>query len=138
MSENDELERLRKKRMEKFQKRISEAKEDEVKQKELGEEQKKKVDEETEAKMKILKAVLEPDAFDYYTKNLSVKHPKVAERILMVLIHLISQNQLAGMVSKNDLIILKRRILGIGPTIKVKFQGDEEPVELSKKLKELE
>jgi hypothetical protein len=79
-----------------------------------------------------------PDAYIYFTKDLSVEHPKVAEKILVTILHLLTQNQLAGKVSKNDLIILKRRILGIGPKIKVKFQGDEEPVELSEKLKELD
>ncbi|MHA1385047.1 MAG: DNA-binding protein [Candidatus Helarchaeota archaeon] len=137
MSEDDELERLRKKRMEKFQKRLIQAKEDEARQKKFEEEQKKKEEEFEANKLRLLKAVLFPDAYVYFTKDLSVNHPKVAEKILITIIHLISQNQLAGKVSKNDLIILKRRILGIGPKIKVKFQGDEEPVELSKKLKEL-
>lgn len=138
MSEDDELEKLRKKRMEKFQKRLITAREEENKQKLLEEENKKKEDEEEVAKLKILKAVLFPDAYEYFIKELSVKHPKVADRIVSVLIYLISQNQLHGKVSKNDLIVLKRRILGIGPKIKVKFQGDEEPVELSEKLKEMD
>ncbi|MHA1381752.1 MAG: DNA-binding protein [Candidatus Helarchaeota archaeon] len=135
---DDELERLRKKRMEKFQKRLIDAKEQEKKQKLLEEEMKKKSEEEDIAKLKILKAVLFPDAYVYFTKELSLEHPKVANKILEVLIYLISRNQLQDRVSKNDLIILKRRILGIGPKIKVKFQGDEEPVELSKKLKDLD
>ena len=136
MSEDDELEKLRKKRMEKFQKRLTHAKEEEDREKSLAEENKKKAEEEEANKLKILKAVLFPDAYVYFTKELNPQYPKVAERILQTLIYLISQNQLHGKVSLNDLIVLKRKILGIGPKIKVKFQGDEEPVELSKKLKE--
>ncbi|NVM00707.1 MAG: hypothetical protein HWN67_00105 [Candidatus Helarchaeota archaeon] len=71
-----------------------------------------------------------------YETELKSQYPKVAERITSTLIYLISQNQLRSKLSKNDLIVLQRKILGIGPTIKVKFQGDEEAVELSKKLKE--
>lgn len=136
MSDEDELEKLRKKRLEQFQKRLVNAKEEETKQKLLEEERKKKEGETEETKLKIMKAVLEPDAYIYYEKELKSQFPKVAERITNTLIYLLSQNQLQNKLSRNDLIVLKRKILGIGPTIKVKFQGDEEAVELSKKLKE--
>ena len=136
MSDDDELEKIRKKRLEQFQKRLVNAKEEETKQKLLEEEKKKNEGETEEAKLKIMKAVLEPDAYIYYETELKSQYPKVAERITSTLIYLISQNQLRSKLSKNDLIVLQRKILGIGPTIKVKFQGDEEAVELSKKLKE--
>ena len=136
MSDDKELEKLRKKRLEKFQKRIIDAKEEEIKEKEVKDERKKKEEEEEEAKLKIMKAVLLPDAYIYYINDLTMNHPKVAERITTTIIYLLAQNQLQGKLSKEDLIILKRKILGIGPSIKVKFQGDEEPVDLAKKLKE--
>ncbi len=136
MTDDDELEKIRKKRLEQFQKRLVNAKEEESKQKLLEEERKKKEGETEEAKLKIMKAVLESDAYIYYINELKPKYPKVAERITETLIYLISQNQLRSKLSRNDLIVLQRKILGIGPTIKVKFQGDEKPVELSKKLKE--
>ncbi|NVM00708.1 MAG: hypothetical protein HWN67_00110 [Candidatus Helarchaeota archaeon] len=65
MSDDDELEKIRKKRLEKFQKRLVHAKEEESKQKVLEEERKKKEGETEEAKLKIMKAVLEPDAYIY-------------------------------------------------------------------------
>ena len=136
MSEDDDLERLRKKRLEKFQKRISLAKEEEIRDKLIEEEKKRKLKEAEESKLKIMEAILFPDAYKYYINDLKVQHPKVADKISNTLIYLLSQNQLQGKLSKNDLIILKRKILGIGPKIKVKFQGDKEAIDLTKKLRE--
>lgn len=135
MSEDEELEKLRKKRLAQFEKRVTQAKEEEDKEKSLEQEQKEKIEEKEESKLKILKMILFPDAYDYFINTLKVQYPKVADKITDTLIYLVSQNQLETQLSKNELIVLQRKILGIGPNIKVKTQHDKEAVDFAKKLK---
>ena len=135
MSEDEELEKLRKKRLAQFERRVTEAKEEEDIKKSVEQEQKEKLEEKEESKLKILKMILLPDAYDYFVNTLKVQYPKVADKISNTLIYLVSQSQLENQISKSELIVLQRKILGIGPNIKVKTQHDKEAVDFSKKLK---
>ncbi len=112
--ELDELERVRHKRMAEMMKRIEAQK----KQDELKEEQKDK----TEV---FLNAVMFPDALQYYKEEISPQRAHIANRILEVLQYLAQEGVLQTKLTKEQLIIIDRKVSGVGPNIRVKRSGKE-------------
>ena len=135
MSEDDELEALRKKRRNKFINRITTAKkQEEFKNEQEDMEQKEKIKLD-EKKGLIMGQLLLPDALNYY-KTIKSANPAMAETIENTLIYLITRNQIQHKLSLTDLQIMVRKISGHEPTIKVKRHEDEEAVDFQTKLKE--
>ena len=135
MSEDDELEALRKKRRNKFMNRITTAKKQEDFKKEQDDLIQKQKIELDEKKERIMEQLLLPDALDYY-KILKNNNPVIAETIENTLIHMLTQNQLYNKLQKIELQVLVRKLLGHEPTIKVKRHEDEEAVDFQTKLRE--
>jgi len=135
MSEDDELEALRKKRRNKFMNRITQAKKHEESKKEQDDLIQKQKIELDEKKERVMDQLLLPDALDYY-KNLKKNNPAMAETIENALIYMLTNNQLVNKLQKNELYVLVRKLSGQEPTIKVKRHEDEEAVDFQTKLKE--
>jgi DNA-binding TFAR19-related protein (PDSD5 family) len=119
----DELERIKLKKMEELRKQI------ELKQKmELD---KKKS---SETKKKVLVAVLEPAALQYF-EELKKRDVSTANEIENLIMRLVLNQQLKYKLDQLDLEALERRIKGVEPKITIKRRGSDE-IDLTEKLKE--
>ena len=112
--ELDELERLRHKRMAQMMKRIeSQKKIEELKK------------EETEKEDKFLENVMLPEAYQYYRTQIVPQRPLIANRINEVLQYLVANGVLQYKLTREQLILIDRKLSGIGPNIRVKRSGKE-------------
>jgi len=118
----DELERIKKKKLMELMK--------EAEKRERKEERQKKVN---STKDQILKTVCMSDAYGYL-ESLRRAKPKTANEIERIIILLTTQRRLGGKVTKTGVMILERRIEGVGPKIRIKHRG-EDLVDISEKLR---
>ncbi|MHA1266229.1 MAG: hypothetical protein ACTSRS_13435 [Candidatus Helarchaeota archaeon] len=115
MSDDDEeLARLRHKKIAQMMQRIGQEK--------RIEKLKKDDSEKTE---QFLKNVMQTEALAYYKTQILPNQPLAAKRILEVIKNLISMGLLQQQLNREQLILLHRKILGIGPNIKVKRPGKD-------------
>ena len=119
----DELERIKLKKMEELRRQM------ELRQK--MEEDKKKSG---ETKKKVLAAVLEPAALQYF-EDLRKRDAQTATEIENLIIRLVLNKQLKYKIEQVDLEALERRIKGVEPKITIKRRGSDE-IDLTEKLKE--
>ena len=119
----DELERIKLKKMEELRKQI------ELKQK-MEQDKKKSI----ETKKKVLVAVLEPTALQYF-EELKKRDASTANEIENLIIRLVLNQQLKYKLDQVDLEALERRIKGVEPKITIKRRGSDE-IDLTEKLKE--
>lgn len=112
--EQDELKRLRHKKMAQMMKRIDTQKKEE----ELKKTKTKKSD-------KFLTILMMPDALNYYKTQILPHRPLVAKRILEILQYLVQTENLQSKLTKEELIIIDRKLSGVGPNIKIKRSGKE-------------
>ncbi|MHA1278666.1 MAG: DNA-binding protein [Candidatus Helarchaeota archaeon] len=110
----DELDRLRHKRMAEMLKRIEQQK----KEKELKDVERKKSNE-------FLTNVLLPDAYQYYQEQIQHQRPQIAQKIVDVLQYLVSSGALQYKLNREQIIMIDRKLGGIGPTIRIKRSGKE-------------
>ncbi|NVM55385.1 MAG: hypothetical protein HWN66_16885 [Candidatus Helarchaeota archaeon] len=112
--EQDELERLRHKKVAQIMKRIeSQKKEEELKKNET-----EKIDQ-------FLKIIMMPAALDYYNTQIVPQRPMIANRILEILQYLVQTGKLQTKLNKEELILIDRKLSGIGPNIKIKRSGTD-------------
>ena len=109
-----ELERLRHKKMAQMMKRI----ETQKKQEESMKEKEEGID-------RFLSNLLMPLAFEYYKTQIVPQRPLIANRIIELLQYLVSTGSLRTKLTKEELIIVERKLAGIGPSIKIKRSGKE-------------
>ena len=110
----DELERLRHKRMAEMMERI--------------ESQKRKEESEKLKEDKVelfLKNIMLPDAYQYYKEQLVPQRPHIASKILEVLQYLVSTENLQSKITKEEIILIDRKLSGIGPNIRIKRHGKD-------------
>lgn len=112
--EQDELKRLRHKKMAQMMKRIDTQKKEE----ELKKTKTDKTD-------KFLTILMMPDALNYYKTQILPHRPLIAKRILEILQYLVQTENLQSKLTKEELIIIDRKLSGIGPNIKIKRSGKE-------------
>ncbi|MFX1296957.1 MAG: DNA-binding protein [Promethearchaeota archaeon] len=110
----NELERLRHKRMAEMMKRIEVQK----KKEELKKDKPGKTDE-------FLKNIMLFDAYQYYKEQIAAQRPLIANRIVEVLQYLIKSGVLQMKLTKEQLIIIDRKLSGVGPNIRIKRSGKE-------------
>ncbi|MFX1486181.1 MAG: DNA-binding protein [Promethearchaeota archaeon] len=118
----DELERIKKKKLMELMKEAKDREREEEKQKEVE-----------SSKDQTLKAVCTPDAYQYLESLQKVK-PKTAIEIGRIIIFLTTRRKLGGRVTKTGVMILERRIEGVGPRIRIKRRG-EDLMDISEKLR---
>ncbi|MFX0096834.1 MAG: DNA-binding protein [Candidatus Hodarchaeota archaeon] len=118
----DELERIKKRKLMELIKEAEKREREEEKQKEVD-----------SKRNQILKTVCMPDAYDYL-KSLRGAKPRTATEIERIIILLTTQRKLGGRVTKTGVMILERRIEGVGPKIRIKYRG-EDLVDISEKLR---
>ncbi len=112
--DEDELERLRHRRMTQMMKRI--------------ESQKKKEDTEHQKSDKteqFLEAIMQATALNYYKTQIVPQRPYIAKRIIEVLQYLVGNNVLQSKLTTEELILIDRKLTGTGPSIKIKRTGKE-------------
>jgi DNA-binding TFAR19-related protein (PDSD5 family) len=119
----DELERIKLRKMEELRKQI------ELKQK-MDLDKKKS----SETKKKVLVAVLEPAALQYF-EELKKRDASTANEIENLIIRLVLNQQLKYKLDQVDLEALERRIKGVEPKITIKRRGSDE-IDLTEKLRE--
>lgn len=113
-NEQDELERLRHRKMAQMMKRIdTQKKEEELKKTK------------TEKEDQFLTILMTPDALSYYKTQILPSRPLVAKRILETLQYLVQTEIIQSKLTKEQLIIIDRKLSGIGPNIKIKRSGKE-------------
>jgi DNA-binding TFAR19-related protein (PDSD5 family) len=110
----DELERLRHKKMAEMMKRIGQQKkEQELKQ------------EETEKEDQFLLNFMLPEAYRYYKDQILPNRPMIAQKIVEVLNYLVSSGVLQYKLNTEQVILIDRKLSGVGPSIKIKRSGKE-------------
>ena len=110
----DELERLRHKKLAEMMKRI------ELQKKE--EELKKSEEEKTD---QFLRVLMFPEAYQYYKEQIAPQRPRIAKQILEVLRYLVQTEVLQSKITKEQLIMINRKLSGVGPSIRIKRAGKE-------------
>jgi DNA-binding TFAR19-related protein (PDSD5 family) len=110
----DELLRLRHKKFADMMKRV----EEEKKKEEL-----KKTKE--DPKDLFLKSLLLPDAYDYYKTQILPQRPFIAAKILEVLEYLVTTENLQTKITKEEIILIDRKLSGTGPSIRIKRTGED-------------
>ncbi len=110
----DELERLRHKKMAEMMKRFGQQKK---------EEEMKQV--ETEKEDQFLLNIMLPEAYTYYRDQILPNRPMIAQKIVEVLQYLVSSGVLQYKLNTEQIILIDRKLSGVGPSIKVKRSGKE-------------
>ena len=112
--ELDELERLRHKKMAQMMQRI----ESQKKEKKLEESRPDQTDQ-------FLNKVMLPEAYQYYKTQILPQRPQTANRIVEVLQYLVSSGVLQYKLSQEQLVLIDRKLSGVGPSIRIKRSGKE-------------
>ena len=120
MSDQDELEKIKQRKLKRFLERTKQLKSKEQQSQINQEEQATRVQ---EARSQILTKVLEPEARQYLA-YLNETKPNTAQKIESTILPLILQNRIFY-VSKVDIRALERRIEGVEPSILVKRRGEK-------------
>ncbi|MFQ6123271.1 MAG: DNA-binding protein [Candidatus Heimdallarchaeota archaeon] len=120
MSDQDELEKIKQRKLKQILERAEQMQSTKVK---LEEEQKERTAEVMKARMQIFSRILEPDAKKYLAQLRSNK-PKIAQRIENIILTLFLKKQIIS-VSKVQIRALERRLEGVKPSIMVKRRGKE-------------
>ncbi len=110
----DELERLRHKKLAGMMKRVEEEKKKEELKKSKG-----------DPKDQFLKALLLPDAYDYYKTQILPQRPYIATKIVEVLQYLVTTENLQTKITKEEIILIDRKLSGTGPSIRIKRSGED-------------
>ncbi len=110
----DELERIRHKKMAEIMKRIEMQK----KQEEL----KKTKEENTD---QFLKIIMVPEAYKYYKEQIVPQRPHIANQIIEVIQYLFQAGILRSKLTREQLILIDRKLSGVGPSIRIKRPGKE-------------
>jgi len=118
LSDQDELEKIKQRKLKRFLERAEQLKSKEQQSQINQEEQVTKVQ---EARSQILSKVLDPEARQYLT-YLNETKPNTAQKIESTILPLVLQNRIFY-VSKIDIRALERRIEGVEPSILVKRRG---------------
>ena len=118
----DELERIKLRKMKEMRNQIE--------QKQKLDQDKKKLD---ENKRKILVAVLEPDAYQYF-EELKKRDAATAEEIENLVLKLALNKQLRYRLEAIEIEALERKIKGVEPRIMIKRRGGDE-IDLTEKLR---
>ena len=117
----DELEKIKRKKLLELQKRALE-------KKRMEEERKKR--EELEANLpndpreRLLMRWMTDDAYKYF-KQIKSRDTRISDVIENVLFTLVNRGIMQNKLTYQQLLIIERKILGRGPTIKVKRAGKE-------------
>ncbi|MHA1271177.1 MAG: DNA-binding protein [Candidatus Helarchaeota archaeon] len=117
----DELEKIKRKKLLELQRRL-------IKQKKMEEEKKKL--EELEAlspkdpRERLIKMWMTPEAYQYLAQ-IRNRDKRVSNLIEEVIIYLVNKGLLKNRLTYQQIIIIERKIIGRGPTIKIKRAGKE-------------
>jgi len=120
LSDQDELEKIKQRKLKKFLERAKKIQSMKEKEKEIQQEQESRV---REARSYILEKTLDPEASNYLAQIRTAK-PDTAKQIESIIVTLVLQRRLAY-VTKVDIRALERRIEGVEPSILVKRRGKE-------------
>lgn len=120
MSDQDELEKIKQRKMKRFLERAEQLK---SKEKKLENNQQEQATRVKEAQSQILAKILDPEARKYLA-YLNDTKPNIAQKIESTILPLVLQNRIFY-VSKIDIRALERRIEGVKPSILVKRRGEK-------------
>ncbi len=120
MSDQDELEKIKRRKMRRFLERAEKLQSEEQKLETDQQEQATRVQ---EARSQILAKILDPEARQYLA-YLNDTKPITAQKIESTILSLAIQNRIFY-VSKIDIRALERRIEGVKPSILVKRRGEK-------------
>ncbi len=120
MSDQDELEKIKRRKMKRFLERAEQLQSEEKKLKTNQQEQATRVQ---EARSQILAKILDPEARQYLA-YLNDTKPNTAQKIESTILPLVLQNRIFY-VSKIDIRALERRVEGVESSILVKRRGEK-------------
>ena len=120
LSDQDELEKIKRRKMRRFLERAEQLQSEEQKLETDQQEQATRVQ---EARSQILAKILDPEARQYLA-YLNDTKPETAQKIESTILPLVLQNRIFY-VSKIDIRALERRIEGVEPSILVKRRGEK-------------
>ncbi len=112
--DQNELERLRHEKMAQILKRIE-------LQKKAEDSKKNEIDQTDQ----FLQSIMMPDALNYYKTQIVPQRPLIAKRIIEILQYLVKTDNLQSKLEKEELVLIDRKLAGIGPNIKIKRSGKD-------------